>query len=76
MQAIGSESPTIWKQVYEDALLEFEPINLRTKLDAAKQAVEKRLFEVLSHAADRRELMHLKDAQRVIRLLEEPEQRV
>ena len=75
MQAGGSASHAMWKQVYADALLEFNPTHLRTKLDAAKQAVEQRLFEVLSRGGnDGRELMDLKDAQRVILLLERPEQ--
>jgi hypothetical protein len=72
-QAAGSDS-TMWKQVYQDALLEFDPIHVRTKLQAAKRAVEERLFEVLSHdGKDRWELMDLKDAQRIILLLERPE---
>jgi hypothetical protein len=71
MQAIGSVNLTMWKQVYQDALLEFDPVQVRTKLQAAKHAVEERLFEVLSHdGKDRRELMDLKDAQRIILLLE------
>jgi hypothetical protein len=75
MQAIESSNLTMWKQVYQDALLEFDPVHVRTKLQAAKHAVEERLCEVLSHdGKDRRELMDLKDAQRIIRLLEGPEQ--
>jgi len=71
MQAIGSVNPTLWKQVYQDALLEFDPVQVRTKLRAAKHAVEERLCEVLSHdGQDRRELMDLKDARRIILLLE------
>ena len=71
MHAVGSVNATIWKQVYQDALLEFDPVQLRTKLQAAKHAVEERLFEVLSHdGKDRREFMDLKDAQRIILWLE------
>jgi hypothetical protein len=64
----------MWKQVYQDALLEFDPVHVRTKLQAAKHAVEERLSEVLSHdGKDRREVMDLKDAQRIILLLGGPE---
>jgi hypothetical protein len=73
MQAIESGHPILWKQVYQDALLEFDPVQVRSKLEAAKHAVEDRLFEVLSQdGKDRRELIDLKDARRIILLLEGP----
>ncbi|HXY07524.1 MAG TPA: hypothetical protein VEI52_06700 [Terriglobales bacterium] len=76
MQAIGSSNQTLWKQVYQDALLEFDPVHHRTKLEAAKRAIEERVFEVRSHGgSDRRELTDLEDARRIIVLLEGWEQR-
>jgi len=74
MQATESGNPTMWRQVYQDALLEFDPVHVRPKLQAAKHAVEDRLCEVLSHdGKDRRELLDLRDARRIILLLEGPE---
>jgi len=71
MQAIGSRHHIMWKQVYQDALLEFDPVDHRTKLEAAKKAIEQRVVEVRSRGGnDRRELTDLEDARRIIVLLE------
>jgi hypothetical protein len=75
MQAIGFSTHTIWKQVYQDALLEFDPVGHRTKLEAAKRAIEERVVEVRSRGGnDRRELTDLEAARRIIGLLEGWEQ--
>jgi hypothetical protein len=61
-------SNQVWKQVYQDALFEVDQTRLRPKLEAALKAVENRLSEVGSDPAptDRRELMELEDAKRMI----------
>jgi hypothetical protein len=61
-------SNQVWKQVYQDALLEVDQRRLRPKLEAAWKAVQDRLSEVRSDPAptDRRELMELEDAKRMV----------
>jgi len=75
MQATRSNNHTIWKQVYQDALLEFDRVGHRTKLKAAKRGIEERVVDLRSRDGnDRRELIDLEDARRVIVLLEGWEQ--
>jgi hypothetical protein len=66
---------SVWKQVYQDALFEVDQTRLRPRLEAALKAVEDRLSEVRSDPTptDRRELMELEDAKRMIVFLGEHE---
>ena len=68
MQVSPANNQSVWKQVYQDALLEIDKARLRPKLEAALKAVEDRMFEVRSDPTDRRELMmmELEDAKRTI----------
>jgi malate synthase len=69
MQVSQVSNQSVWKQVYQDALLEVKQSRLTPKLYAALKAVEDRLFEVRSDATQRRELMELEDAKRIIMFL-------
>jgi hypothetical protein len=66
MQVSPANNQSVWKQVYQDALLEIDKARLRPKLEAALKAVQDRMFEVRSDPADRSELMELEDAKRTI----------
>ena len=69
MQTSHTNSPTMWKQVYQDALFESDPRLLPPKVEAAQKAIENRLLAVRSGGTDRRELMELEDAKRIIMFL-------
>ena len=75
MQAKHAGNQTIWKQAFENAVLELDPTCLQPKLEAAQKAIGDRLLEVHSGAGtDRRELMELEDAKRTILFLGRHEQ--
>jgi len=74
MQAVQARNQSIWKQVYQDAILELDSGFLRSKLEAARKAIEDRLCELRSGGGTRREFMELGDAQRTISILERQEQ--
>jgi hypothetical protein len=71
MQAIANAPPlSKWKQVFQDAVFELDPIRLQPKLEAAQKAVEDQLGKVLTgEVTAPRELMELEDALRTIRYL-------
>jgi hypothetical protein len=69
MQTSHTNSPTMWKQVYQDAPFESDPRLLPPKVEAAQKAIENRLLAVRSGGTDRRELMELEDAKRTVLLL-------
>jgi len=73
MQVSPANNQSVWKQVYQDALLEIDKARLRPKLEAALKAVQDRMFEVRSDPTDHRELMELEDAKRTIVFLEKHE---
>jgi hypothetical protein len=76
MQATHAGNQAIWKQAFENAVLELDPTHLQPKLEAAQKAIEDRLLEVRSDGgADRQELMELEDAKRTIQFLGKLEQR-
>jgi len=59
-----------WKQMFQEAVFELDPVRLQTKLEGAQKAVEDRLGEVISSGSGvPRELMELEDALRTIRYL-------
>ncbi len=73
MQVSQASNQSMWKQVYQDALLEVDETRLRPKLEAALKAVQDRMFEVRSDPTDRRELMELEDAKHTIVFLRKHE---
>jgi hypothetical protein len=73
MQVSQASNQSVWKQVYQDALLEVDQTRLRPKLEAALKAVQDRMFEVRSDPTDRRELMELEDAKHTIVFLRKHE---
>ena len=73
MQVSQARNQSMWKQVYQDALLELDQTRFKPKLEAALKAVQDRLLEVRSDPADRRELMELEDAKRTIGFLRKHE---
>ena len=74
MQAVQAHPQSIWKQVYQDAVLELDSGFLRSKLEAARKAIEERLSELHVSGGTRREFMELGDARRTISILEREEQ--
>ena len=74
MPAVQARSQSMWKQVYQDAVLELDSGFLPSKLEAARKAIEDRLSELRSGGGTRREFMELGDAQRTISILQRQEQ--
>jgi hypothetical protein len=74
MQTISATNQIMWKQVYQDAVLELDHGHLRSKLQAARKAIEDRLTELVSAGGTRREFMELGDAMRTLIFLEKNEQ--
>jgi outer membrane protein OmpA-like peptidoglycan-associated protein len=69
MQVSQASNQSVWKQVYQDALFEFDQTRLRPKLEAALKTMEDRLSELRSDPADRRELVELEYAKHTIEFL-------
>jgi len=75
MQASQSSNQTTWKEIYQDALFELDPTKVRSKLEAAKQAIEDRFAELYSNGvAPNSEVTQLCDAQRVLLYFQTQEQ--
>jgi hypothetical protein len=66
MQVSQASNQPVWKQAYQEALFEVDQTRLRSKLEAALEKVEDRLFEVRSDPIHRRELMELEFAKLTI----------
>jgi hypothetical protein len=62
-----------WKQIYQEALFELDPKQMRHKLNAALIAVDHCLYQALLGDGTGRELMELQDAKRTIQFLERQE---
>ena len=73
MENTQRRQPSAWKQVYQEALFELDPAQMRNKLNAAQMAVDHRLYQVMLGDGTRRELMELQDAKRTIEFLERQE---
>jgi hypothetical protein len=69
MQVSQANNPSVWKQVYQDALFELDQTRLKPKLEVALKTVEDRLFELRSDPTHRRELVELEFAKRTIEFL-------
>jgi len=61
-----------WQHPLEAAILEFDPSQLRTKLDSARQAISERFHELASDVeiTSRNELVALAEALTIVRVLE------
>jgi hypothetical protein len=70
MQIVASNNSVrtiAWKKAFQDAVFELDPTRLKPKLDAAENAIDHRLTQILSAgSSDPRELMELEDAKRTI----------
>ena len=73
MENVQSDQLSAWKQMYQEALFELDPAQMRDKLNAALLAVDHRLYQVMLGEGTRRELMELQDAKRTIQFLERQE---
>jgi TnpA family transposase len=73
MQVAQVQNQSLWKQVYQDAVFELDHGHLRSKLEAARKAIDDRLSELFSRGGTYREFMELGDAQRTIHYLEKHE---
>jgi len=62
-----------WKQIYQEALFELDPEQMRHKLNAALIAVDHRLYQVVLGDGTRRELMELQYAKHTIEFLNRQE---
>jgi glutathionyl-hydroquinone reductase len=58
-----------WLELYQAALLELRPEELRQRIDAAEEAIHLRIAELGGHASSAKELHELGDALRRLRLL-------
>jgi hypothetical protein len=73
-----SEEQANWMEIYQSALLEFDPIKLPLRLQEARQAVEQRLQELKhdnanAHDGDGTQLQALADALQNLRVLSRTE---
>jgi hypothetical protein len=73
-----SEEQANWMELYQSALLEFDPIKLPLRLQEARQAVEQRLQELKhdnanAHDGDGTQLQALADALQNLRVLSRTE---
>ena len=62
-----------WKQVYQEAVFELDHGHLKVKLEAARNAIEERLAELLKSGGTHREYLELGDAMRTLMYLERSE---
>jgi len=62
-----------WKQIYQEALFELNPEQMRHKLNAALIAVDHRLYQIVLGDGTRRELMELQYAKHTIQILKSQE---
>jgi hypothetical protein len=75
MQAVSNPiTQTKWKQVFQDALFEWDPTRLQPKLEAAQKAIADRLAVLSGGASSCPELMQLEDAKRTLQYLARHEQ--
>jgi hypothetical protein len=60
-------SHSAWRKVYQDALLEVDPIRLPERIEAARQAIDKHRRE--DRGLSKRELQDIDDALRILGIL-------
>ena len=68
-----SRQDSEWKQIYQEALFELDPEQMRHKLNAALIAVDNRLFQIVLGDGTRRELVELQYAKHTIQFLKRQE---
>lgn len=62
-----------WKQVYQEAVFELDHGHLKTKIEAARNAIEDRLAQLIKSGGTHREYLELGDAMRTLMYLEKNE---
>ncbi|PYV70528.1 MAG: hypothetical protein DMG97_19055 [Acidobacteria bacterium] len=75
MQVSPAMNQSVWKQAFQNAVFESDPIRIQPKLEAAQKAIEDRLSELRAGVSDHRELMELEYAKCTISFLAEEEQK-
>ena len=73
MPSVQAANIVTWKQVYQEAVFELDHGHLRTKIEAARNAIEDRLAELIKSKGTHREYLELVDAMRTLMYLEKSE---
>ena len=64
---VTQDAQKTWKDLYQDALFELDPVTFAAKLDAAQEAIEERIHEVVSGGQGYgKELTELQQAKGVV----------
>jgi hypothetical protein len=73
MQIAQATNLASWKQVYQEAIFELDHGHLRAKIEAARNAIEDRLAQLIKSGGTHREYLELGDAMRTLMYLERNE---
>ena len=73
MQSVQATNLAAWKQVYQEAVFELDHGHLKAKIDAARNAIEDRLAQLIKSGGTHREYLELGDAMRTLMYLERNE---
>ena len=73
MQSLQATNLSAWKQVYQEAISELDHGHLKTKIEAARNAIEDRLAQLIKSGGTHREYLELGDAMRTLMYLERNE---
>jgi glutamate 5-kinase len=73
MQSLQATNLAVWKQVYQEAVFELDHGHLKTKIEAARNAIEDRLAQLIKSGGTHREYLELGDAMRTLMYLERSE---
>lgn len=73
MQSAQAPNLAVWKQVYQEAVFELDHGHLKVKIDAARNAIEDRLAQLIKSGGTHREYLELGDAMRTLMYLERNE---
>jgi len=73
MQTAQVTDLATWKQIYQEAIFELDHGHLKTKIEAARSAIEDRLAQLIKSGGTHREYLELGDAMRTLMYLERSE---
>jgi len=73
MQSVQAPNLVSWKQVYQEAIFELDHGHLKSKIEAARNAIEDRLAQLIKSGGTHREYLELGDAMRTLMYLEKNE---
>jgi hypothetical protein len=73
MQSIQATNFAGWKQVYQEAIFELDHRHLKSKIEAARNAIDDRLAQLIKSGGTHREYLELGDAMRTLLYLERNE---